>query len=104
MASQPPIRGAADSNTQRKILEDLQLKKQMILKQGASQALNTPPPPTQTAAGWASGTDGHIAGNSSSQRQAQQNTSASFGYFVSQDSSFGNFILPVLPRLEPTKP
>lgn len=99
MASQPPNRGAADNNAQRKILEDLQLKKQMILKQGASQALNTPPP-QQTATGWSSGTDGHIAGNSS-QRQVQQTTAQSFGYFVSQDSSFGNFILPVLPRLEP---
>lgn len=31
-----------DSNAQRKILEDLQLKKQMILKQGVSQALSAP--------------------------------------------------------------
>uniref|UniRef100_A0A8C4QCS1 SOSS complex subunit C n=1 Tax=Eptatretus burgeri TaxID=7764 RepID=A0A8C4QCS1_EPTBU len=25
----------------------------------------------------------------------------SFGYFITQDSAFGNLILPVLPRLEP---
>lgn len=29
-------------NAQRKILEDLQLKKQLFLKQGVSQALSTP--------------------------------------------------------------
>jgi len=32
-----------------------------------------------------------------------QVTQNSFGYFVQQDSAFGNFILPVLPRLEPPK-
>ena len=26
----------------------------------------------------------------------------SFGYFIPQDSSFGNLILPVIPRLQPT--
>ncbi|XP_037787397.1 SOSS complex subunit C homolog [Penaeus monodon] len=110
------------SNAQRKILEDLQLKKQMILKQGVSQALSAPATsqqPTvsnyehliqskekhldfdeQKSPGWSSGTDGHIAGNS--QRSSLlQATSSSFGYFIPQDSSFGNFILPVLPRLEP---
>uniref|UniRef100_UPI00358DDDAD SOSS complex subunit C-like n=1 Tax=Myxine glutinosa TaxID=7769 RepID=UPI00358DDDAD len=25
----------------------------------------------------------------------------SFGYFITQDSAFGNLILPVLPRLDP---
>jgi hypothetical protein len=32
-----------------------------------------------------------------------QAQTSSFGYFVAQDSSFGNFILPVIPRLEPSK-
>jgi hypothetical protein len=31
----------------------------------------------------------------------QQANVSSFGYFVAQDSHFGNSILPVLPRLEP---
>jgi len=30
----------------------------------------------------------------------QQANSSSFGYFVAQDSHFGNSILPVLPRLD----
>jgi hypothetical protein len=37
---------------------------------------------------------------SSSQRAALQHAyNHSFGFFVTQDSSFGNLILPVLPRV-----
>jgi hypothetical protein len=32
--------------------------------------------------------------------QLQLANAQSFGFFVTQDSSFGNFILPVLPRFE----
>ncbi|KAK7101067.1 SOSS complex subunit C homolog [Littorina saxatilis] len=39
------------------------------------------------------------AGMTSQQRTALQYAHAnSFGYFITQDSSFGNLILPVLPR------
>ena len=39
------------------------------------------------------------------QRQALTHAhTSSFGYFVAQDSSFGNFILPVIPRLEKLEP
>ncbi|XP_076245680.1 SOSS complex subunit C homolog isoform X2 [Calliopsis andreniformis] len=87
----------------RKILEELQLKKQMLLKQGVAPTLNTSLavistgspsnlPPTQP-------TDGVTM--SVSQRTALHNAhSASSGYFVTQDSSFGNLILPVLPRFD----
>lgn len=38
---------------------------------------------------------------SGNQRTALYNAhAASFGYFVTQDSSFGNLILPVLPRFD----
>ncbi|MED6252083.1 hypothetical protein ILYODFUR_000693 [Ilyodon furcidens] len=41
----------------------------------------------------------HIA---TQQRAALQHAHAhSSGFFITQDSSFGNLILPVLPRLEP---
>lgn len=33
-----------------------------------------------------------------------QASSSSFGYFVAQDSMFGNNILPVLPRPQPNTP
>ncbi|KAL0104828.1 hypothetical protein PUN28_016460 [Cardiocondyla obscurior] len=86
----------------RKILEELQLKKQMLLKQGVTPALNT-------SLGVAStGSVSNIATQSNdgvtmsaSQRAALHNAhAASFGYFVTQDSSFGNLILPVLPRFD----
>ncbi|CAM9793820.1 SOSS complex subunit C [Petromyzon marinus] len=36
------------------------------------------------------------------QKAALQHAHAhSFGFFITQDSAFGNLILPVLPRLEP---
>ena len=39
---------------------------------------------------------------SSNQRQAlDQANKTSFGYFIPQDSSFGNIILPVIPRMSP---
>lgn len=42
-----------------------------------------------------------VVNNSSPARTALQNAQAvSFGYFVGQDSSFGNLILPVLPRFD----
>ncbi|XP_051168289.1 SOSS complex subunit C homolog [Leptopilina boulardi] len=86
----------------RKILEELQLKKQMLLKQGVTTNLGstltstagsaTTVPATQTS-------DGVTI--SASQRAALHNAhSNSYGFFVTQDSSFGNLILPVLPRFD----
>ncbi|XP_067009204.1 SOSS complex subunit C homolog isoform X2 [Anabrus simplex] len=87
----------------RKILEELQLKKQLLLKQGVQTTLSTPNITTPVL-GPGSGAaamipEGYVI--SSSQRAALQHAnSQSFGYFVPQDSSFGNLILPVLPRYE----
>ncbi|CAG2109711.1 unnamed protein product [Medioppia subpectinata] len=99
-----------------KILEDLQ-KKQQLLKQqsisgqsstGVAMASNssaTPTPSSTTgpavgqttaAALDTASTSGPI---SSSQRSALNHANNnSFGFFIPQDSSFGNLILPVLPR------
>ncbi|XP_020297930.1 SOSS complex subunit C homolog isoform X3 [Pseudomyrmex gracilis] len=86
----------------RKILEELQLKKQMLLKQGVTPTLNSS---LGSSTGSASNvpttqpTDG--VAMSASQRAALHNAHAvSYGYFVTQDSSFGNLILPVLPRFD----
>lgn len=80
----------------RKILEELQLKKQMLLKQGVQQSLNPTTPATTTAPTTPSDVN-------SMQRSALLNAHASStGYFVTQDSSFGNLILPVLPRFDAT--
>lgn len=81
----------------RKILEELQLKKQLLLKQGVASSLNCPLPPLGSPN--ITTADGHSM--SSAQRAALQTANAqSTGYFISQDSSFGNLVLPVLPRFD----
>ncbi|XP_046661738.1 SOSS complex subunit C homolog [Homalodisca vitripennis] len=77
----------------RKILEELQLKKQMLLKQGAVPLTSTPLSIPAVSGNIPSPGPEHL---SSIQRGAQ----ASFGYFIPQDSLFGNVILPVLPRFD----
>jgi len=84
--------------TNRKILEDLQLKKQLLLKQGVASTLNSSALPvlgTTTVPQ----SEGYAL--STLQRAVLQTANTqSTGYFISQDSSFGNFILPVLPRFD----
>jgi len=101
MAFQPPA--ARQEIQNRKILEELQQqKKNLLLK-------TTQPPPSAPSASTAplsavAMTDAHVL--AVNQRTALQHAHAhSVGYFITQDSSFGNLILPVLPRLEniPTK-
>ncbi|XP_069672207.1 SOSS complex subunit C isoform X2 [Periplaneta americana] len=104
MAFQPP--SARQELANRKILEEIQLKKQQILKQGVAPSLNSPTlTPSLSAVGGgvnlpvSMSPEAHMM--SSSQRAALQHAhSQSFGYFVTQDSSFGNLILPVLPRFD----
>lgn len=81
----------------RKILEELQLKKQLLIKQGVASTLNSSNFPGLGSTTVQS-SDGHSM-NSHQQRAALQTAHAqSMGYFISQDSLFGNLILPVLPR------
>ncbi|XP_077297102.1 SOSS complex subunit C homolog B [Arctopsyche grandis] len=100
----------------RKILEELHLKKQMLLKQGATSNLGgssvsltstpiTAPlpvstiPPISATAILPQMSDTHMI--NTSHRAALNNANAtSCGFFVPQDSSFGNQILPVLPRFD----
>lgn len=88
----------------RKILEELQLKKQLLLKQGAVTAPVIPLVPTPPGALPFSGAPATLLGENhttSAQRAALNSAhSQSFGFFVSQDSSFGNLILPVIPRFD----
>ncbi|XP_030752587.1 SOSS complex subunit C homolog B [Sitophilus oryzae] len=83
----------------RKILEELQLKKQLLLKQGVASTLNSSALPVLGST-TVQNNDGHSM-NSHQQRAALQTAnSQSMGYFISQDSLFGNLILPVLPRFD----
>lgn len=112
MSFQPP--SAKQEQQNRKILEEVQLqKKKLMLKQQASGIVNNAPPgavapvlsPTASTSTTipapqpATTTD--YQGLNKNQRTALQHAHAnSFASFIPQDSSFGNLILPVLPRFE----
>jgi len=96
-----PSSGKIDQ--QRKILEDLERQKK-LLKAGTTPSLGMLPiTPSSAAVSQAlSGDTGHIT---SGQRSALESANkTSFGFFIPQDSSFGNIILPVIPRLQPKNP
>ncbi|XP_022919417.1 SOSS complex subunit C homolog B [Onthophagus taurus] len=86
----------------RKVLEELQLKKQILLKQGVASTLTSQLPLLGSPnVGPATPQTDQQHSMNSAQRGALQTANAqSTGYFISQDSSFGNLILPVLPRFE----
>lgn len=100
MAFQPPSSRQEQAN--RKLLEELQMKKQLLLKQGVSQTLTVPSiTPLSVSTPVISGLTPEAHMMSPAQRVALQHAhSQSFGYFITQDSSFGNQILPVLPRFD----
>jgi len=92
MTFQPPVTRQDQS---RKVLEEVQMQKK-LLKQGAAVSLN--PTPVPTPAPGASDT------LNTAQRIALQHAhTSSFGFFVATVSSFGNTILPVIPRFDPPK-
>ncbi|XP_054165406.1 SOSS complex subunit C homolog [Oppia nitens] len=85
-----------------KILEDIQKKQQMLKQQSIGgqpvTSSQSPTGSTQPLLDTAS-TSGSTSSISSAQRSALNHANNnSFGYFITQDSSFGNLILPVLPR------
>uniref|UniRef100_A0A336K520 CSON007397 protein n=1 Tax=Culicoides sonorensis TaxID=179676 RepID=A0A336K520_CULSO len=81
----------------KKILEDLQLKKKLLLSNNSN---NSMPQYNPQVAGTGNQVQ-EVVNNSSPARTAlQQAQAVSFGYFVGQDSSFGNLFLPVLPRFD----
>jgi len=96
------MEGAAFSNPssgkidqQRQILEDLK-RQQKLLKSGTGPGLliNSIPSPQPSQALL----DSHIP---TGQRTALESANkSSFGFFIPQDSSFGNIILPVIPRIQ----
>ena len=93
MSFQPST--ARQEQNRNKILEDLQ-KKQQMLKQGQV----TPISLSLNSDSNSADKDTFISQPNMSQRERQALQSAnasSFGYFITQESQFGNSILPVLP-------
>ncbi|XP_060576991.1 SOSS complex subunit C-like isoform X1 [Ruditapes philippinarum] len=114
MAFQPPNTGQERQN--RKILEQLEEQKKRLRMQTqpgvppstvSSPSIATspviPPIPAQqpATAGVPPMVHPDTQAMSPAQRAALQHANAnSVGYFITQDSSFGNLILPVLPRFD----
>lgn len=105
MAANPPPGAGSQNKTRVAILAELDKEKRRLLQ---SQTLGTVGSPGASVALAArsglketrdSAEQQHIAAQ---QKAALQHAHGhSSGFFITQDSSFGNLILPVLPRLEP---
>nr|XP_022318049.1 SOSS complex subunit C-like isoform X1 [Crassostrea virginica] len=103
MAFQTP--GTGQENRNRKILEHLEEQKRRLRGGHGASASNPLPNSSPTVPPPVVSTPGNISlvmetqHMTPAQRTALQHANAnSVGYFITQDSSFGNLILPVLPR------
>lgn len=116
---QPPT--AAQTEENKRLLKELdEQKKKLKLQQQQQSAAAAPSLPSPALGAVAPGAlppsassvraapvpgSLHSSGPAAHVTQAQKAAldhahSNSFGYFITQDSSFGNLILPVLPRLD----
>ncbi|KAJ6637698.1 SOSS complex subunit C like [Pseudolycoriella hygida] len=99
-----PTISAQQEINNRKILKDLQINKQLLEKgvvPGITSAVPNLNMPSFVQSQTQQQTEFTL--NSSTLRPTQawtQATNNSFGFFVPQDSLFGNTILPVLPRVD----
>ncbi|KAG5272285.1 hypothetical protein AALO_G00163720 [Alosa alosa] len=101
MAANPPGQGFQNKNSRAAILADLEKEKRRLIQSqtmnpGASIPLARP------------AVNNVVRDHAEQQHIAAQQKAAlqhahthSSGFFITQDSSFGNLILPVLPRLDP---
>ncbi|XP_054461749.1 SOSS complex subunit C-like [Anoplopoma fimbria] len=96
MDANPP----AQSRTRVAILAELDREKRRLLQSvrgpGTNVALSFRPGPKEVRD---SAEQQHVAAQQEAALQHAHGHSS--GFFVTQDSAFGNLILPVIPRLEP---
>jgi len=114
---------SAQEKQNRRLLEELAQTKQMLISQvggpGAPASPNVPgmlggAPGSANAFSSTPRAGASLLGNGIEVTDAQRNARVaqalqaantnSVGFFVPQDSSFGNLILPVLPRMNPGDP
>ncbi|XP_055616513.1 SOSS complex subunit C homolog [Toxorhynchites rutilus septentrionalis] len=105
-----PASNAQQADVTKKILEDIQIKKQLLQKgvstvpsniSGSPAGLTIPQYIQATIqAQPGPSTDNSI--NATAKAVWNQAQSQSYGFFIPQDSLFGNSIIPVLPRFENT--
>jgi len=110
---EPGAGGAAFTNPssgkidqQRKILEELERQKKLLKSgNGAGLVSSVPALPTTTGGSLAQNISAGEARITSGQRNALESANkSSYGFFIPQDSDFGNIILPVIPRVTTKSP
>lgn len=89
--------------TNRKILEDLQIKKQQLTKTNILGTTTIQSPQLYSQSNFQQFS---LPSENSSRTAAYNLTTQSLGFFIIQDSVCGNSILPVIPRFDnpPTVP
>lgn len=100
----------AQADVTKKILEDIQIKKQLLQKGVNSVTPNitatpaglTIPQYVQATSQAQSNQPVESSINATTKAVYNQALSQSYGFFIPQDSLFGNNIIPVLPRFENT--
>uniref|UniRef100_A0A8C6SIU7 SOSS complex subunit C n=1 Tax=Neogobius melanostomus TaxID=47308 RepID=A0A8C6SIU7_9GOBI len=100
----PPVGQGFQNKTRVAILAELDKEKRRLLQ---SQSVSSPGANTALASSARVGLK-DVRDSAEQQHIAAQQKAAlqhahghSSGFFITQDSAFGNLILPVLPRLEP---
>jgi len=102
-----PSSGKIDQ--QRKILEELERQKKLLKSGNGAGLVSTVPPPLAGGAPISgTNTQAIVVGEgriTSGQRNALESANkTSYGFFIPQDSDFGNIILPVIPRIPNKNP
>lgn len=100
----------SQADVTKKILEDIQIKKQLLQKGvspvtsniGATPAGLTIPQYVQATTQSQANQPAESTINATTKAVYNQALSQSYGFFIPQDSLFGNSIIPVLPRFENT--
>lgn len=100
----------AQADVTKKILEDIQIKKQLLQKGvspvtpniSATPAGLTIPQYVQATSQAQSNQPVESTINATTKAVYNQALSQSYGFFIPQDSLFGNNIIPVLPRFDNT--
>lgn len=101
----------AQADVTKKILEDIQIKKQLLQKGVSPVTSNintaavglTIPQYIQATNQAQSNQSAESTINATTKAVLNQALNQSYGFFIPQDSVFGNSIIPVLPRFETTQ-
>lgn len=97
--------GTGQERANRKIIEQLEEEKRRLKMAnqghtGDKPATVVPPPPTPISINHVTALAEPKHMNIAQRTALTHAQATSIGYFITQDSSFGNLILPVLPRFD----